>query len=257
MADKPVLGAQLYTVREFTKTLPDVEKTLRRVRKIGYTEVQLSGIGPVDPRELAKVLRDTGVKAVATHESWSRFLGELDAVVEEHRLWNCTHAAIGGLPREYHSEEGLARFLSELKPVSAALAKAGMDFSYHNHNHEFAKFGGRTWISALYESASPELLKAELDTYWVQAGGADPVQWIRKCAGREPLLHLKDMEMTPDRQQRFAPIGEGNLNWPGILKAAEEGGVKHLLVEQDNSYERDPFDALAVSHRFLSGMGYR
>ena len=101
------------------------------------------------------------------------------------------------------------------------------------------------------------MLLAELDTYWIQAGGGDPVAWIRRCAGREPLLHLKDMTVTPQREQRYTEVGEGNLNWPDILAAAEAGGVEYLLVEQDECYERDPFESLAISFRNLSAMGYK
>ena len=107
----------------------------------------------------------------------------------------------------------------------------------------------------LYEQADPNMLKAELDVYWVQAGGADPAFWIAKCAGREPLLHLKDMTMGPGREQRYAEVGEGNLNWLAILAAAKEGGVEWYLVEQDLCYDRDPFESLAISYRNLNAMG--
>ena len=63
--------------------------------------------------------------------------------------------------------------------------------------------------------------------------------------------------MGPDRQARFAEVGEGNLNWPAILREAEAGGVEYLLVEQDNCYGRDPFESLAISYRHLVEMGYR
>ena len=79
---------------------------------------------------------------------------------------------------------------------------------------------------------------------------------MRRCAGREPLLHLKDMTIGEDRKQLFAEIGEGNLNWPKILKAADESGVEWLLIEQDNCYDRDPFESLAISYRNLKAMGY-
>jgi len=108
----------------------------------------------------------------------------------------------------------------------------------------------------LYDQADSRHLKAEIDTYWIQAGGGDPVEWIRKCAGREPLLHLKDMGITPGREVRMAEIGEGNLNWPAILKAAEQAGVEYLLVEQDNCYDRGPFESLAISYANLKEMGY-
>ena len=251
-----IVGAQLYTIRESMQTVPDMVKALGRVSEIGYTAVQLSGHGPVDPGELAGIVRDSGLSVAATHIGWGRYLEDLDAVIAEHRLLECRHPAIGGLPSEYHCGEGVKRFLDELAPVAQALRAEGMDFSYHNHNHEFVRYGDRTWLAALYEDSDPAVLKAELDTYWIQAAGGDPAAWIRKCAGREPILHIKDMRMVPGPEQRYAEIGEGNLNWPAILAAAAESGVEYMLVEQDVCYERDPFESLAISYNNLNAMGY-
>ena len=250
-----VVAAQLYTVREFTKTARGVAETLKKVADIGYSAVQISGFGPVDPKVVAKMVGDNGLTVAATHIGWDRFLSELDVVIEEHILWKCKHPAIGGLFGEYRSLDGLKRFLDELAPVAEKLAQVGMDFSYHNHSHEFARYGDKTWIEMLYEQSDADMLKFELDVYWVQHGGADPAYWVRKCAGREPLLHLKDMAITKDREQRYAEVGEGNLNWPAILDAAQESGVEWYLVEQDQCYERDPFESLAISYRNLKAMG--
>ena len=252
---KHVIGAQLYTVREFTQTLPDIAATLRKVAVIGYKAIQISGFAPVDAGEVARLVKENGLTVAATHMPWGSFLTGLDGVIATHKLWGCVHAAIGGLPSEYYSLDGLQRFLDELAPVAETLAKEGIDFSYHNHNHEFARYGEKTWLAHLYERANPRHLKAELDVYWVQVGGGDPAAWVRRCAGRQPLLHLKDMAVGPEREQRMAEIGEGNLNWPAILQAAAESGVQWYLVEQDNCYGRDPFESLAISYRNLNAMG--
>ncbi|MBM4045275.1 MAG: sugar phosphate isomerase/epimerase [Planctomycetes bacterium] len=254
---KGVVGAQLYTVRDFCKTLPDIAETAKKVAQMGYTAVQLSGFPAVDPKEVAKIMAGEGLTVAATHFGWDRFLKALDGLIEEHRIYGCKHLAIGGLGAEYRNADGVKRFLDELAPVAEKLATHGMDFSYHNHNHELARYGQKTWLAMLYEQGDPKHLKAELDTYWIQAGGGDPVAWIRKCAGREPLLHLKDMCVTPSREQRFAEIGEGNLNWPDILQAADQGGVEYYLVEQDQCYERKPFESLAISCRNLKAMGLK
>ncbi len=254
---KPVVGAQLFTVCKYLKTADGVAESLDKVAKIGYKTAQLSGLGPAVPmKDVAAFARRAGVRIVATHTGWGRFLNELDAVIEEHRMLECSHPAIGGLPGEYKTEAGLARFIEELTPIAEKLAAAGMDFSYHNHDIEFTRFGGQTWLEMLYKKASPRILKAELDTYWVQRGGGNPEKWIRQCAGRQPLLHLKDLSVSATGETRTAEVGEGNLDWPAILKAASECGVEHLLVEQDNCYERDPFESLAISYRNLEKMGY-
>jgi len=249
-------GAQLYTVREFTQTIEDVAETLKKVAEIGYTAIQISAFGPVDPKDVAKAVQDNALTVAATHTGWEAFRNDLDAVIETQKLWGCRHPAIGGLPGEYRSRDGIKRFLDELAPIAERLAAEGMDFSYHNHNHELAKYDcEKTWLETLYDQADPNVLKAEIDTYWIQAGGGDPAWWLRKCAGRIPVIHVKDMCVTAEREVRMAEIGEGNLNWPAIVEAGEAGGVEYYLVEQDRTYERDPFESLAISYRNMKAMG--
>ena len=250
------IGAQLYSVRQHCKTPEDLAESMRKVADIGYSAVQLSGQGPMDPQDIARAAEQAGVEIAATHVKWQRLLDEPDAVIAEHKLWGCRHPAIGGLPVQFTGDgTDIDAWLAELPAVAERLAAAGMDFSYHNHNHELVRVDGRTWLELLYEKAAPEDLKAEIDTYWIQAGGGDPAAYLRACAGREPIVHFKDMVITPQREQRFAPVGEGNLNWPAILDACKAGGVEYAFVEQDQCYEQDPFDALAVSYRNLKKMG--
>jgi len=253
---KPVVAAQLYTVRESCKTIEGIAESLKKVADIGYTAVQISGFGPADPKEVAKIAADLGLNVASTHMNWKRFVEDIDGVIEEHKLYDCTHPAIGGLfGDQWAGRQGIDTFLDQLPPVAEKLAQAGMDFSYHNHSHEFVKIDGKTWLETLYDEAGPEILKAEIDTYWVQHGGGDPVWWVRKCAGREPILHLKDMAITSEREQRMAAVGEGNLNWQAILDAAEKSGVEFACVEQDHHYGADPFENLAISYRNLKAMG--
>ncbi len=249
------VGAQLFTLREHCQDIDSIRTTLGRVADMGYTAVQVSGFGPVDMGEVAEICDDLDLDVAATHIGWDRCKNELDDVIEEHKTLGCEHPAIGGLPGEYFCETGVQQFIDELGPVSESLRQEGMDFSYHNHNHELVHYDGKPWLERLYDQAPGKLLKAEIDTYWIQAGGGDPAQWIRRCAGREPLVHFKDMTVTPDRETRFAPIGEGNLNWDAILEACADSGVEYALVEQDNCYDLTPFEALEISYNNLSEMG--
>lgn len=258
-----VLGVQLYTVREFTQTLEGFEESIKKLAGIGYTAVQISGVGPMDPEDIAKVCRDHGVAIVGTHFGWADFCGKSDEIIAKHKAWDCSHTAVGVLPPEYFNDglAGIRKFMDELGPVLEKLNKEGIDFSYHNHFHEFVKVEGKTFLEWIYELGGENLLP-EIDTYWIQAGGEDPAKWIRKFPNRQPLLHLKDMSLYRDTtkflgecEQRLAPVGEGNLDWDDILQAAAESNCRWYLVEQDNCYGRDPFDCLASSYRFLSSKG--
>jgi sugar phosphate isomerase/epimerase len=252
---QPVLAAQLYTLRDYTRTARELAVTLHRVRAIGYRAVQVSAIGPIAPEELRAILHGEDLAMCNTHTDYERLVAELPAVVAEHRLWDCRHVAIGGMPDQYFAagEEGYHRFAREANAIGHSLHEAGLTFSYHNHNVEFTRFGARSGLEILLAETDPRYFQAELDTYWVQAGGGDVVQWIRRVKDRMPVVHLKDMVMQ-GRKQVMAEVGEGNLNWPGILQACREAGVQWYAVEQDIC-QRDPFESLAISYHNLQAMG--
>ena len=249
------IGAQMYTVRDSIQDLEGFVTSLQKLRAIGYRAVQVSGLGAdVDFNDAGKALQDTEMICAATHVGWDGLLNDIDTEIAKHKAWNCKHVAIGGLwGDEYQGAEGLKKFLDELPAVTEALAKEGMTFSYHNHNHEFARFDGKVWLESLYEQA-PDL-NAELDVFWVQAGGADPVEWINKLAGRQPAIHFKDMAIKAPNEQIFAEVGEGNMNWQAIIEAAKKANVSWYFVEQDNCYGVDPFECLAISYRNLHSWG--
>jgi sugar phosphate isomerase/epimerase len=252
MADT-VLAAQLYTLRDFLKTPDDIARTLPKVAALGYRAVQLSALGPIDPRELKQILDRAGLAVCATHTSYERLRDDLDAVVEEHQILGCKYIAIGGLPQEYRSAEGYHRFAREASEVARRMKERGLTFGYHNHSFELENFDGKTGLEILYSESDPMAFTAEIDTYWIQHGGGDPAWWIRRVAGRSPLVHLKDMVMR-GREQLMAEVGEGNLNWPAILQACREAGVEWYIVEQDTC-QRDPFESLGISLRNLQAMG--
>ncbi len=251
------LAAQLYTVREFTKTVEGFTDALQKVRQIGYTAVQLSAIGPVPPEQVRDIVTAAGLTVCATHVGFDRLQNDLPAVIAEHRLWDCRHVAVGSLPPSFRSDgaAGFRRFAQEATAIGRGLHDAGLTFSYHNHAFEFEHFPGEsgTALDLLYNETDPAYVQAEIDVYWIQFGGADPAAWIRRVRDRMPVVHLKDMTMLAN-QQIMAEVGEGNLNWPAILDACREANVEWYAVEQDRC-QRDPFESLAISYRNLSGMG--
>jgi sugar phosphate isomerase/epimerase len=255
---EPVLAAQLYTVRQYTQTLPGLSESLQKIRGMGYRSVQVSGIGPLSHQDVLHAVEDAGLSICITHISHDALWNHTDEVIEQHRLWKCKNVAIGSMPPDYRiGEEGFHHFAKEANLVGEKLAKAGLTFSYHNHSFEFVRFGKKTGLDILFEESDPRYLQFELDTYWIQHGGADPDDWCRKVKNRMPVVHLKDMTVTADGwnvQQLMAEVGEGNLNWPAILSACKEANVRWYAVEQDVC-QRDPFESLAISYRNLHAMG--
>jgi sugar phosphate isomerase/epimerase len=225
------------------------------VHDIGYTAVQISGIGPIPDADAKAMADDLGMTICNMHTAYEALWHDADGVIEQHRLWNCKHVAIGSMLNEYReqAEAGFKRFAAEASTVGEPLSQTGLTFSYHNHSFEFVRFGPRTGLDLLYEESDLRYLKAEVDTCWVQHGGGDPVAWIAKLRLRMPTVHLKDMVIF-ERQQAMAEIGEGNLNWPAILGACREAGVEWYAVEQDTC-RCDPFESLKISYSNLRKMG--
>lgn len=255
-------GAQMYSVRTLTQTAGDLDKTLGALAGMGYTSVQLSGQNPeLDPALVKGLLDKHHLICPATHISFREMEEALPGVIARHRLWNCAYPGVGSMPREYAgSAEGVRAFAKKANEIGKKLKDAGLTFIYHNHAFEFQKFGDLTGMDILFEEFQD--VQFEIDVYWVQAGGADPVDWIRKVAGRMDVAHFKEMAgRLPDEKNHsmteMAPIGEGNLNWQRIMAACDETGVKYAFIEQDNAVDTDPLDCMRRSCENLSRMGGR
>lgn len=252
------LGAQMFTVREYTKNTKDLLETFAKLKEIGYDAVQVSAIGADIPVEaVADGLKANGLICPATHINFAECLADIDAVIAKHKAWDCGYVGVGSMPNEYRADAaGFERFAKEASAVADELAKAGLKFIYHNHNFEFRKFDGKLGMDILFENTSPNF-QFEIDTFWVQKGAGDVRRWIEKVKGRMDVVHFKDMALTDTAEQRMAYIGEGNLNWDGIVKTCRDIDVKWFFVEQDDCQGRDPFACLKASREFLAGKGVK
>lgn len=250
------LGAQLYTLRNYIQCERDIDRTLQKVAQIGYKSVQVSAMGPIDPHRLRALCDAYGLRVVLTHTPAERILNETEKVIEEHEILGCKYIGLGAMAEKYRDPRWLSCFKEDFKEPARKIAASGKLFMYHNHNFEFEKFGGKRIIETLLEDFAPEEMGFTLDTYWVQAAGADIYEWLDILGDRIPCVHLKDMAVhgfTPV----MAPVMEGNLNFPAILKKLEEiGKTDYLLIEQDTC-EESPFLCLEKSYRNLSALGYK
>lgn len=260
-----VIGAQLYTLRDYCKTPEDLENTLERVAKMGYKAVQLSGVCECDPVWLKGVLDRLGLVAPLTHTAPKTLLEKTDAAIAAHKTLGADYIGIGAAPGIFQKEEPrrpLDEIYNEFKanfaPVMQKIKATGGQFCYHHHDREFARLAdGRLFIDALCEDFSAEDCGIIVDTYWVQAGGADPAAWLRKLNGRIKCIHFKDMSYsTEDQKVRMAPIGEGNINWDAVFAAVKESDIEYAFVEQDKSYGEDPFDCMERSLKFIRAHGF-
>ena len=244
------IGAQLYTVRDYTKDLEGFSKTLEKIADIGYKYVQVSGTCPFEAEWLKAELDRNGLECPLTHTAPDKIVGETDLVIDGHKIFGAKYVGIGWYDL---IKNGSGKFADTFKTAAKEIKDAGLYLSYHNHDFEFAKGeSGKLFFDEIAQAFSPDELKFTLDTYWVQAGGADPIEWIKKLKGRTPCVHLKDMSYG----RKMEALGEGNMNFDGILDACVSVGVDYAFVEQDDCNGEDPFECLKMSLAFLKSRGF-
>ena len=245
------IAAQLYTCRDLLQTPQGIATTLGRLRAAGYQSVQISGLGPISDDELCRILEGEGLTCCATHASSNGILEDPQQVVQRLNRLGCLYTAYpfpAGV--DMGCRESVLKLIGQLDHSGGVLAAAGLTLCYHNHHMEFRRLDGRLVLDLIFEGTRARNLQGEIDTYWVQFGGGNPVEWCRKLSGRLPLLHLKDYMVDGDNKVTMCEIGAGNLDWPGIVQAAEESGCQWFIVEQDTC-PGDPVDSLARSLRWL------
>lgn len=253
------IGAQLYSVRDHCQNAEDMLKCLKDLKALGYNTCQLSGhSADISAEQIKDMLDETGMTCACTHIGFQQMEEDIDTVIREHRLLGCAYPGIGGLPGEFRTAEGYIEFAKRASKVADKLLDNGMHFLYHNHAFEFYRFPetGKTGLELLLENSS-ESVQFELDTFWVQMGGGNVLEWIEKVRGRMDVAHFKEMNGTVESRNVIAPIGAGNLNWTSIMKACDDIGVKFAMIEQDNAVETDSIACMKFSHDTLAKLGGR
>ena len=255
---KPI-GLQLYTLRD--QLQQDMLGTIKQVATIGYKEVEIYDIYGKTPAEFAKILKDDGLVAPSGHYMTRHLKGNWEKEIENAKAIGLKYMVNAILdPEERKTFDDYKRLAELFNKAGEQTQKAGIQYCYHNHNFEFKKYGDTTAYDYLLKTLDPQLVKFEMDCFWVTHAGQDPVALMQKHPGRFPLLHIKDMVDKPAPIQEFdaklglfAPVGHGTIEWKRIFKAAPTGGMKHFFVEQDYC-EQPPLEAVKMSYEFLHGL---
>ena len=247
------IGAQFYTVRDLCKNLDDFALTLRKVADIGYRTVQVSGTCAFEPEWLRQQLEQNGLRCVLTHTPADRLTADAAQAARDHDVFACPRVGLGWYAFDKEkADANYAHFIKTFVPVAQELHACGKLLMYHNHDQEFKRLGDKLVIEKLMEDIPADIMGFTLDTFWVQAGGGDPAQWLEKLAGRIPCIHLKDYAYG----RKMAVVGEGNINFDRVFEKAAAGGTQYMLVEQDDCNGEDPIDCLRRSYLSLKAQGF-
>lgn len=260
-AERKKIGLQMYTLRNVVNQ-NNIEGILNRVAAIGYKELEVFGFSTankfwgLDPVAFKKLLKSTGLKAPAAHIAFENFLTGKDE--DELRLISDAAATIGNkyivvawLEEKHRSNADNYKLIAEKLNKAGRIAhQYGLQLAYHNHDFEFTQLGNNvTGYDIILKNTDKELLKLELDLYWVVKAGKDPVQLFRENSGRFPLWHVKDLDKATNT---FTEVGAGSIDFKKIFEQSKLAGLQHFFVEQDE-VKKEVFKSIGESYAYVKG----
>ena len=256
------LGLQLWSLRDQMKA--DVPAALDWVKAQGITEVETAGTGNRSAEEFLKLLQDRGLKAVSAHMGYEALTKDLAGSIKTAKILGAKYVMTAWIP---HGKEGLTAELAhkaaaDFSKWGEAFRAEGITYGYHPHGFEFvplASEGGKTAFDIIIAGTKAENVSFEMDVFWVFHAGVDPVKLLKQHATRWSLMHVKDIRkgaVTGLATGGAPPIdnvavGTGQIDWPAVLKAGQEVGVKHFLIEDETP---TPLVCIPDSLKYLRGL---
>lgn len=279
---KGLIGIQMSTIKGKIAEL-GAYGTLKACAELGYHCVEVSQI-PMTPENVAGMKKacdefgikiaalSTGVEPMMPGAPGETLATDFDKIVADCKTLNCDMLRIGMLPLTcMGNREKALGFVKRADEMAARLHEHGIDLYYHNHHVEFVKYDGEYLLDIIKNNTKH--MGFELDIHWIQRGGENPVEFVKKYAGRIRLLHLKDYRIGEVKMAEgpfnpkaffesfsnvieFAELGEGSMPIKECIEAGFAGGSEYFLIEQDDTYGRDAFESLKISRDYLISLGY-
>ena len=258
-------GLALYTVRD--NMGKDPKTTLKKVADAGYAYIEAAGYNEgkfygMAPEDFKAYLESLGLKPVSTHQG-SATLDNIDEEIQAVKAAGFEYFTIPVPPMglfTFNAENrtmGMKGTVANLAEILTEMGKkckaAGLKLLYHNHDFEYKKNDeGIVPIDYLLENTDPKYVNFQMDLYWVTKAEADPVAYFEKYPGRFKSWHVKDM----DDEGKFAPVGEGHIDFKRILTEKETSGMAKYFVEQDMTWDKKPLEVIKISHKGIGEVGF-
>lgn len=255
------MGLQLFTVRDVMAK--DPIQTLKKVKALGYEDFETYGFNPETEKiygftvsEFKQVLDDLNLTTTSGHYGFSDYFhateAELNRFVDQ-----CIHASnILDAPYitwpwvhpERRNAESFKRLADKLNHIGEQVRAAGLNFAYHNHGYEFQNWGGTTGHEILMKITDKNLVKLQMDMYWVVHSGKTPKELVDQQPGRYTMWHIKDMDkITRD----YSELGNGSIDYTKLLPDPLKSGLEFYYIEQGGNFAVNSIKSVATSARYF------
>lgn len=283
-----ILGVQMMMLKQQVAE-QGMFPVLRQLRDLGYDAVEVSQI-PMNEANTAGLEKgvtelglDVGALSVALEQNAFSTGDNLDTdfekIIADCRRLNTRYVRIGMMPHAaMAAKDACEAWAAACEKQAQRLANEGITLLYHNHHVDLAQYDGERIFDLVRRVA--RTVAFEVDLFWVQRGGMAPLDMLEEYSGICKTIHVKDFRVLPlppeaadlfaagkpedlarfkqmfNNNVQYAEVGQGNMNWPELLPAAQRAGAEYFFVEQDEQYGRDPMDCLRDSREYLRGIGY-
>ena len=243
------VGIQLYTVRNDMEK--DFEGTLSKIAGIGYKEVEFAGYFGHSPSDVRAILNRLNITAPSAHGPLSMLTDNWQKTIDNAKVMGHEYLIVAYLNDDQRkSLDDYRRHADLFNSAGETARKSGVKLGYHNHDFEFKPMEGKLPYDLLLERTDPNLVKLEMDLFWITKGGQNPLTYFSRYPGRIELVHVKDM----DASQNMVDVGKGTINWAQIFAERDKAGIRHFFVEHDNPPV--PLDSAKASNEYLSKLTF-
>ena len=244
-AQKPLytapLGVQTYTFRRSIST--DPVKVLDTIKMLGFTEIE-GGSGRMHPSEFKKLCDERGISIPSTGAGYEDLVNKIDSVVWRAKMLGAKYVMCAWIPHQNNelTFENAKKAVEDFNRAGKILKENGLTFCYHAHGYEFQPYEGGTLLDYMFKNTNPEYVSFQMDIFWIQFGGGDPVALLKKYGNRWKMMHIKDMRKGTKKDltgltsvENDVALSTGELDLPAILKEAKRIGIKHYFIEDESS----------------------
>jgi sugar phosphate isomerase/epimerase len=244
---------------------------MEKLAKIGFDGIELYGMHGFTSDDIRKFCRDTGLTILCDHIRYREFSRNTQRVVESRKAIGTLYLTIDEIPFECLTDDGGFReTIAEIERIAKVCRVSGIQLLYHNHGHDLTRsVSGAPVLDLILDNTDPKLLKFQPDLGWLALGGGNPLEYLQRHNRRCPVIHLKDyyadkpvlMESAfvlgnkrggPEHNHfEFRPSGYGIMNYPALMPAVLECQPDWITVDHDLSYERDTFQDMEMSLRYI------